>query len=63
MFTCLDTILERDGQTDIQPPSQIPNNGVGYAYALHRAAKRRDINYACSHTKSPIHHLIITGIY
>jgi len=35
MFTCFDKINERNGRTD----GRTPRDGIGRAYAQHRAAK------------------------
>ena len=38
MVTSFDTIHERDGRTHTHTDRQTPHNGIGRAYAQHRAA-------------------------
>ena len=53
MFIRFDMIHERDGHTDRQTDGHTPHNGIGRAYALHRA----ETNVGNAITRLPIERL------
>ena len=52
MFICFGTIHERDGRTDRQTDGRTCSDGIGCAYAWHRAAKMETL-YRCRSITSP----------